>query len=89
MTVSNDHRLLNAQASLTHPDLRLLRWLYDHGVLITDQIAPALFGSLDFCQRRLLKLTNLGVLTRFRPRRWEGNSHPVHDTAYVTVCITC
>lgn len=69
---------MRVQAALTERDLRLLGWLYDHGVLTTDQIAAALFPSLGFCQRRLLKLMNLGVLTRFRPQRWEGGSHPYH-----------
>jgi hypothetical protein len=78
MAVADDLRLLKAQAALTRRDLRLLGWLYDHGVLTTEQIAAALFGSLDFCQRRLLKLTNLGVLARFRPQRWEGGSYPYH-----------
>ena len=78
MRTSNDQRLLRAQAALTNRDLRLLGWLYDHGVLTTDQIAAALFPSLGFCQRRLLKLVGLGVLTRFRPQRWEGGSFPYH-----------
>jgi len=29
-------------------------------------------------QRRLLKLTHLGVLARFRPQKWDGGSHPYH-----------
>lgn len=78
MAAVDDHRLLRAQATLTGRDLRLLGWLYDHGVLTTEQIATALFASLDFCQRRLLKLTHLGVLARFRPQRWEGGSYPYH-----------
>jgi predicted transcriptional regulator len=75
---TDDGRLLKAQASLTRRDLRLLGWLYDHGVLTTDQIAAALFPSLDFAQRRLLKLTQLTVLARFRPQRWDGGSYPYH-----------
>ncbi|GGN99295.1 hypothetical protein GCM10010112_92980 [Actinoplanes lobatus] len=78
MRTSNEQRLLKAQAALTHRDLRLLDWLYDHGVLTTEQIDAALFGSLTFCQRRLLRLVDLGVLTRFRPQRWEGGSYPYH-----------
>ncbi|WP_203792446.1 replication-relaxation family protein [Actinoplanes couchii] len=58
--------------------MRLLGWLYDHGVLTTPQIDAALFGSLTFCQRRLLRLVNLGVVTRFRPQRWEGGAYPYH-----------
>ncbi|GIF37455.1 replication-relaxation family protein [Actinoplanes xinjiangensis] len=75
---STEQRLLRAQSALTGRDLRLLGWLYDHGVLTTDQINTALFGSLTFCQRRLLKLLALGVVARFRPQRWEGGSYPYH-----------
>jgi hypothetical protein len=75
---SYEQRLLRAQSSLTGRDLRLLGWLYDHGVLTTDQINTALYGSLTFCQRRLLKLLTLGVVARFRPQRWEGGSYPYH-----------
>jgi predicted transcriptional regulator len=75
---TTEQRLLKAQASLTHRDMRLLGWLYDHGLLLTDQIDAALFGSRTFCQRRLLRLVDLGVLTRFRPQRWEGGSYPYH-----------
>lgn len=78
MRSSDDQRLMKAQAALTGRDLRLLGWLYDHGVLTTEQIATALFPSLGFCQRRLLKLVGLGVLTRFRPQRWTGGSYPYH-----------
>src|SRR5690606_14012032 len=70
--------LLAVQAALTHRDHRLLGWLYDHGVLTTEQIAHALFGSLDFAQRRLLKLTGYGVIDRFRPQRPDGGSYPYH-----------
>jgi hypothetical protein len=41
---SYEQRLLRAQSSLTGRDLRLLGWLYDHGVLTTDQINTALYG---------------------------------------------
>ncbi|MBI3686099.1 MAG: replication-relaxation family protein [Actinobacteria bacterium] len=76
-----EHPLLRAQASLTDRDLRLLGWLYDHGVLTTPQIASALFSSLDFAQRRLLRLLNLGVVARFRPQRFDGGSYPYHYLA--------
>ncbi|HEY2791623.1 MAG TPA: replication-relaxation family protein [Micromonosporaceae bacterium] len=71
-------RLLQVQSSLTDRDHTLLSWLYDHGVLTTDQIAHALFPSLDFCQRRLLRLTSLGVVARFRPQKPYGGSFPYH-----------
>jgi hypothetical protein len=70
--------LLRLQASITNRDDRLLGWLYDHGVLTTDQIAKALFSSLDFAQRRLLRLTTLAAVARFRPNRMDGGSHPYH-----------
>jgi len=70
--------LLRLQASITTRDDRLLGWLYDHGVLTTDQIAKALFSSLDFAQRRLLRLTTLGAVARFRPNKLDGGSYPYH-----------
>jgi hypothetical protein len=48
-----------------------------------------MFGSLDFCQRRLLKLTNLGVLARFRPGRWEGRFTPRARHRVRHSLITC
>jgi hypothetical protein len=78
LAARDDNLLLAAQTSLTGRDLRLLDWLYDHGTLTTVQIAKALFPSLGFCQRRLLKLIQLRVLARFRPQRWEGGTHPYH-----------
>ncbi|MFE9958085.1 replication-relaxation family protein [Micromonospora sp. NPDC005299] len=70
--------LLQLQASITARDDRLLGWLYDHGVLTTDQIAAALFPSLDFAQRRLRRLTVLRAVDRFRPNRAYGGSYPYH-----------
>ncbi|MDG4761105.1 replication-relaxation family protein [Micromonospora sp. WMMD710] len=70
--------LLRLQASITARDDRLLGWLYDHGVLTTDQIAAALFPSLDFTQRRLRRLTALRAVDRFRPNKADGGSHPYH-----------
>jgi hypothetical protein len=70
--------LLAVQYRLTDRDLTLLGWLADHGVLTTPQIAHALFPSLDFAQRRLLKLVGAGLLDRFRPQRPDGGSHPYH-----------
>lgn len=71
--------LLAVQASLTSRDHVLIGWLYDHGVLTTEQIAHALFPSLDFTQRRLLKLVRLGVIDRFRPQKPDGGSYPYHS----------
>ncbi|MEU8180236.1 replication-relaxation family protein [Micromonospora sp. NPDC049047] len=70
--------LLRLQASITARDDRLLGWLYDNGVLTTDQIAAALFPSLDFTQRRLRRLTALRAVDRFRPNKADGGSHPYH-----------
>jgi hypothetical protein len=70
--------LLRLQASITARDDRLLGWLYDHGVLTTEQIAHALFPSLDFAQRRLRRLTGLAAVARFRPNKLDGGSFPYH-----------
>ncbi|GAA0731481.1 hypothetical protein GCM10010199_47960 [Dactylosporangium roseum] len=58
--------VLRVQAQLTSRDHLLLGWLADHGVLLSFQIARALFPSIDYAQERLRKLTALGVLDRFR-----------------------
>ena len=70
--------LLRVQQRVTGRDLTLLGWLADHGVLTTDQIAHALFPSLDFAQRRLLTLVRAGLVDRFRPQRPDGGSYPFH-----------
>ena len=75
---SGGDRVLRVQAQLTDRDRLLLDWLSDHKVLTTFQIAHALFGSLDFAQRRLLKLHRLGLVDRFRPLRAGGGSYPWH-----------
>jgi hypothetical protein len=71
-------RVLRVQSVLTARDHTLLQWLYDHGVLTTFQIAHALFPSLDFAQRRLTRLTGLGLVDRFRPLKPDGGSFPYH-----------
>ncbi|GGM40067.1 replication-relaxation family protein [Dactylosporangium sucinum] len=73
-----DDPVLRVQVRLTERDRTLLGWLYDHGVLTSFQIANALFPSLDFCQRRLRTLTELRLITRFRPNRPDGGSYPYH-----------
>ncbi len=75
---SSGDRVLRVQAQLTDRDRLLLDWLADHKVLTTFQIGFALFGSLDFAQRRLLKLHRLGLVDRFRPLRAGGGSYPWH-----------
>ena len=75
---SSGDRVLRVRAQLTDRDRLLLDWLADHRVLTTFQICHALFGSLDFAQRRLLKLHRLGLVDRFRPLRAGGGSYPWH-----------
>jgi hypothetical protein len=75
---SSTDRVLRLQARLTDRDRQLLVWLADHKVLTTFQICHALFGSLDFAQRRLLTLHQLGLVDRFRPLRMGGGSYPWH-----------
>jgi predicted transcriptional regulator len=70
--------VLQVQASLTERDHLLLSWLADHGLLTSDQIAHALYPSLDYAQRRLKRLTGLGVIGRFRPQKPDGGSYPYH-----------
>jgi len=71
-------RVLRVHSVLTARDLTLLEWLVDHGVLTSFQIAYALFPSLDFAQRRLTRLTTIGVVDRFRPFKLDGGSFPYH-----------
>jgi hypothetical protein len=73
-----DERFLRVQSRLTDRDHVLLGWLADHGVLTSFQIAHALYGSLDFAQRRLRKLCEADLLGRFRPFRAEGGTYPYH-----------
>ncbi|PWR16164.1 hypothetical protein DKT69_07180 [Micromonospora sicca] len=77
MRASGD-RVLRVRAQLTDRDQLLLDWLADHRVLTTFQISHALFGSLDFAQRRLLRLHRLALVDRFRPLRPGGGSFPWH-----------
>ncbi len=70
--------VLALQARLTERDKTLLGWLYDHQLLTTPQIAHALFPSLDFAQKRLLKLLHAELIDRFRPLRYGGGSYPWH-----------
>jgi hypothetical protein len=70
--------VLAVQPRLTDRDRTLLGWLYDHQLLTTAQIAHALFPSLDFAQKRLLKLLDAALLDRFRPLRHGGGSYPWH-----------
>jgi len=51
---------------LTDRDRRLVSVLAEHQVLTTTQVTQLAFPSLDVAQRRLLRLTRLGILDRFR-----------------------
>ena len=73
--------VLRIQSQLTERDLTLLGWLVDHGVLTSFQISNALFGSVDFAQRRLRRLCEYGVLDRFRPQKPDGGTYPYHYVA--------
>jgi hypothetical protein len=57
---------LAALAFLTDRDRWLLDVLDEHQVLTTSQLTALAFPSSDVAQRRLLKLTRLDVLDRFR-----------------------
>jgi hypothetical protein len=70
--------IMRVQAALTGRDLVLLGWLADHGVLTTEQIAAALFPSVNFAQRRLRTLLAWRLVDRFRPQRPDGGSYPYH-----------
>lgn len=70
--------LIQLRNHATDRDRKILGWLYDHHTLTTAQIAHALFPSLDFAQRRLLTLTGLQAITRFRPNKLDGGSYPYH-----------
>jgi hypothetical protein len=62
---------------LTDRDLEICLQLFEHKVLTTEQISELHFSAIRRARRRLLKLSQLGVLERFRPRRQTG-SHPMH-----------
>jgi len=70
--------ILRVQAALPGRVLVLLGWLADHGVLTAEQIAAALFPSVNFAQRRLRALLSMRVVDRFRPQRADGGSYPYH-----------
>ena len=67
--------LLALYPHLTDRDLTLLRLLYHHQVLTTDQITRLLFGNERTCQVRLNQLQRLGLLTHFRFHRTGGGSY--------------
>jgi hypothetical protein len=68
--------VLMVQSRLTDRDWTLLGWLADHGVLTSDQIAHALFPSLDACQRRLQTRHRAGGVSCSQGRRVDRLPHP-------------
>jgi hypothetical protein len=59
---------------LTERDRRLCRLVWEHRVLTTEQIVNLCFPSLSTATHRLVLLTRLGVLDRFRPFRPTGSA---------------
>jgi hypothetical protein len=63
--------------SLTDRDHFICEMLYEHRVLTTDQICDLAFDSLATAQHRLVRLWQLRLVDRFRPRRDVGSA-PAH-----------
>ncbi|GIH99163.1 replication-relaxation family protein [Planobispora takensis] len=64
---------------LTDRDRRLMRTVWENRVLTTPQITALFFDSDDTAGKRLLILTRLGVLERFRPFQPHGlGTAPYH-----------
>jgi hypothetical protein len=79
---SAEHHAVLA-AHLTPRDRWLIRMLFEHHVLTTDQIIQLCFPSRRSANARLRLLYRWGVVHRFQPHRQLG-SHPMHyvlDTA--------
>jgi hypothetical protein len=69
--------VLSASARLTARDRWLVRYVGEHRVLTTGQIAALGFGSVITARHRLTALVGVGALRRFRPHR-EVGSAPWH-----------
>ncbi|MGY2091741.1 replication-relaxation family protein [Nocardia gipuzkoensis] len=65
--------------ALTGRDRWILRMLYEHRVLTTDQLADLAFPTAKIARRRLGILHTYRVLDRFRPMRTRGTA-PYHWT---------
>ncbi|MEX2556588.1 MAG: replication-relaxation family protein [Actinomycetota bacterium] len=76
-------RLQRIASSLTPRDVQILLYLYDHKVLTTEQIYRLCFTSQARTQDRLLKLLELELIRRTRPRKRPGSLpyHYILDTA--------
>ncbi len=70
-------RLAALARRLTDRDRRLCRLLWEHRVLTTDQLTSLCFPSRHAATHRLLLLTRLEVVDRFRPFRATGSA-PFH-----------
>ena len=70
---------------LTLRDRHLLDLLDEHQVLTTSQLTRLAFPSRTMAQRRLLRLTQLGVLDRFRWHQQVGSQ----DWHYTTGLLGC
>jgi hypothetical protein len=74
---STADRLAALARRLTDRDRRLCRLLWEHRVLTTEQLTGLCFPSRHAATHRLLLLTRLGVIDRFRPFRSTGSA-PFH-----------
>jgi hypothetical protein len=70
-------RLATVAHRLTDRDRRLCRLVWEHRVLTTEQATHLCFPSRNAATHRLVQLTRLGILDRFRPFRLTGSS-PCH-----------
>jgi hypothetical protein len=69
-----DHAVLSAAARLTARDRALVRYVGEHRVLTTSQVAALGFGSVITARHRLAALTEIGALRRFRPHLPVGSA---------------
>jgi hypothetical protein len=66
--------MLTAASHLTDRDRKILSALAGQRVLTTGMIAELGFGSSITARHRMIKLTDLGLVARFRPPRAAGSS---------------
>lgn len=59
--------LIELAARLTDRDRRMIRLIRDYRALTSPQLAAMFFDTDDAARRRLLTLTRMGILERFRP----------------------
>ena len=68
-------RLAEVAHHLTERDRRLCRLVWEHRVLTTEQATSLCFPSRNTATHRLVLLSRLGILDRFRPFRATGSTH--------------